>query len=978
MINFVLKSNRLRCADWKALCRISIIGASVWFAPAAQAQDATWSGVLLGNSDWSTATNWTPNGVPTGVAIFDGTASGFITDVNGAVSIGELRFENSPFQVVQVAAGSSLTITGAGVTGTSFVSALSNLGVINFQNNAGAGSITINNRVDGALGIFGTVNFNGNSSAGQSYIINDFDRDTETAGVVNFNGTSTASSALIANYGIVNFNETSTAGDANIYNNRTLTFQGNNASTFVTAGNASIVNNSTGTISFLTNSTAGNATIENDGTLVFRNNSNAGTARITNTNMLEFYGTSSAANATITNTSSLYFYDTASAGNAQITNSYELVFYGNSTAGNATIFNTGGTYFVSNSTAGDARLVALSGVFDFTGTFGPNGDYRVSAGSIEGAGTFAIGGVTLTVGSNNLSTEVTGTIIDFCCNGAGNLIKTGTGTLTLSGTNTYTGFTWVEQGTLVINGSITSNTTVYANAILGGNGTIFGDLTINSGGILSPGNSIGTMTIDGNVTFTNATYRVEVEPGRSDRVNASGTVTISGGTVEVQGVNANYGARQRTVIINGTGGVSGTFSSVTDNLAFYDSALEYDTNNVYLVLSRNANAFLDFASTPNQRAVAAGLARGDSNAAIIAAVLALSEQNVRIAFDSLSGELYASLSGAFIDESRYLRDAILSRLRAAAFQYSAGALGYLGEGSQLLGYAPRARRDAPFGRLRGRSEPEYEFWAQAFGAWARSNSDNNAAAAKRATGGFIVGADRQQGDARLGLTAGYSNTQLRIDNRGSKADADTFHFAGYFAKAAGNWSLRSGAALSLHNVNSERTIAVPVADTLKADYFSYTGQVFAEIARAHVWREFAFEPFANAAFVHNRIGSFVEQGGIAALASNGADNAAGFASLGLRIATNHQLQNGWVLAPRSTVAWQHAIGRLAPEARLTLQNASADFTIHGVPLTRDALVTETGFDLRVRPNLTLGTYYTGRFASDLQDHAVRGRVDFRF
>lgn len=75
----------------------------------------------------------------------------------------------------------------------------------------------------------------------------------------------------------------------------------------------------------------------------------------------------------------------------------------------------------------------------------------------------------------------------------------GTGVVRFDGTNTYTGATTVTAGTLVINGNIsTSITTVASGATLGGSGTV-GAATIS--GILSPGNSIGTLTATGDVTW---------------------------------------------------------------------------------------------------------------------------------------------------------------------------------------------------------------------------------------------------------------------------------------------------------------------------------------------------------------------------------------------------------------------------------------------------------------------------------------------
>jgi outer membrane autotransporter protein len=74
----------------------------------------------------------------------------------------------------------------------------------------------------------------------------------------------------------------------------------------------------------------------------------------------------------------------------------------------------------------------------------------MTAGSIEGAGTYELGSKALTVGLNNLSTEVSGTIQDGgeALGTGGSLIKVGTGTLTLSGNNTYTGGTTISAGML--------------------------------------------------------------------------------------------------------------------------------------------------------------------------------------------------------------------------------------------------------------------------------------------------------------------------------------------------------------------------------------------------------------------------------------------------------------------------------------------------------------------------------------------------
>src|SRR5207244_8619145 len=81
--------------------------------------------------------------------------------------------------------------------------------------------------------------------------------------------------------------------------------------------------------------------------------------------------------------------------------------------------------------------------------------------------------ITLTVG-NNSSTTVLGTI-----NGSGNLVKTGTGTLTVTGNDTHSGTTTVTSGTLQAGSatglSAASAYTVNGTLALGGfNNTVGG------------------------------------------------------------------------------------------------------------------------------------------------------------------------------------------------------------------------------------------------------------------------------------------------------------------------------------------------------------------------------------------------------------------------------------------------------------------------------------------------------------------------
>jgi outer membrane autotransporter protein len=161
-------------------------------------------------------------------------------------------------------------------------------------------------------------------------------------------------------------------------------------------------------------------------------------------------------------------------------NQADLLFLNTSTAGNATIItNAGGiTGFEDGATGGNARFITnAGGVFDISSL----STVGMTAGSIEGAGSFVLGSKQLTVGSNNLSTEVSGVISGT----GGSLVKVGTGTLTLSGANTYTGPTTITDGAINLTGSLVSPVTVEPGGTLGSTGTVFN--TVTNAGTVAPG-----------------------------------------------------------------------------------------------------------------------------------------------------------------------------------------------------------------------------------------------------------------------------------------------------------------------------------------------------------------------------------------------------------------------------------------------------------------------------------------------------------
>lgn len=341
-----------------------------------------------------------------------------------------------------------------------------------------------------------------------------------------------------------------------------------------------------GTIRFADHSTAGSASFEDQsdatlqvaGNIYFTGNSTAGNAVISNNfhaATITFQDASTAGSATISNTSAngpslIIFKDTSNAGSAVITSftpNSSIVFQGTSNAGNATVTtNSADTItFAGASTGGQARLITNSGgVFDMSALTTAG----MTAGSIEGVGDYFLGSKQLTVGLNNLSTQVSGVIADGGAAGGtgGSLIKVGSGTLTLSGANTYTGTTTVTAGTLAA-GAV--NTLPGLTAL-----TVENPGTLNLAGF---NQSIGSLAGDGAVTLGNATLTtgndgtsttfsgVMSGSGVLDKVG-TGTFILAGNNTYTGGTTIGAGTLQL-----GNGGTSGGIAgNVVDNgtLAF--------------------------------------------------------------------------------------------------------------------------------------------------------------------------------------------------------------------------------------------------------------------------------------------------------------------------------------------------------------------------------------------------------------------------
>jgi len=185
----------------------------------------------------------------------------------------------------------------------------------------------------------------------------------------------------------------------------------------------------------------------------------------------------------------------------------------------------------------------------------------MTAGSIAGDGTYNLGSKELTVGSNNLSTTVSGLIEG----DGGSLVKVGTGTLTLTDNNTYSGGTTIQDGTLVAG---TPSAAQEISTALG-----IGNVFLNGGTLRTTSFQTGvplTISVGGNYTQgpggTLALGIGGTQGEQFDHVQVGGTASLNG-TLAVSSLNGFRPTNGNEFeVLHSNGSRSGKFAQVNDFL----------------------------------------------------------------------------------------------------------------------------------------------------------------------------------------------------------------------------------------------------------------------------------------------------------------------------------------------------------------------------------------------------------------------------
>ena len=743
-----------------------------------------------------------------------------------------------------------------------------------------------------------------------------------------------------------------------------------------TAGSAAITDNFA--LTFFNSATAGHAAITNNAFLKFNDTTTAGNATINNLFDAQFFGSSNAGSATIINQSFARFNDTSSAGSATITNNHFLAFNDASTAGNAAIINGG-----------------PSVVTDFGPSSGPNGDGKLSAGSIAGDGRFFLGSNELTVGGNNTSTIVSGVVADGG-NQAGtgaSLVKIGSGTLTLTGDNTYTGATTVNAGGLVVDGSIVSATTVNSAGMLGGGGGIQNDVTINSGGTLAPGSAAtptGTLTITGNLAFQSAAiYLVSLNGAATSNTMVSGSASLSGASVGVARGSTFVQGTQYT-ILHADGGVNGTFNPQVRFGALVGT-LTYDTNDVFLAITQSALGSVGGLNLNQQRVANAIDGFFNGGGALPAGFVNLLGQSgapLANALTQLSGETATgSQQTTFNAMNQFMgvmTDPFMNRTGSPGTSQRAS-----GYAEEALGYANGGKKtDAFAGFTKAPQAPSFEqrwsVWAAGFGG-SQNTSGNTPLGSNNTTSNVAataVGADYLISPNTLaGFALAGGGTSFSVANGGS-GRSDLFQLGAYVRHNQGPAYISAALAYGWQDITTNRTVTAAGRDQLRAEFNAnaWSGRLeggyrFVSPAMSGV----GFTPYAAAQFVTFDLPAYAEQAisGASqfALTYNARDVTDVRSELGFRTDKSFVMPNG-VLTLRGRVAWAHDFDPDRSIAATFQALPGASFVVNGAAQAADSALTTASIEMTWKNGWSVAATFEGEFSNVTSSYAGKGVVRY--
>lgn len=646
------------------------------------------------------------------------------------------------------------------------------------------------------------------------------------------------------------------------------------------------------------------------------------------------------------------------------------------------------------SVTGNANM--NGGALNVNGTMNVGGNFTDPNSAITVNGLMTVGGNVLIEGNSVLNVTSTGTFItggnttisDSTANIAG-LYRTG-GSLDLTGHSLLDikaggrvevgGATNINSGSRAIVNGVFQSPRVNVNhgGWLQGSGLVIGDVL--NRGTVAPGNSIGTLTIDGDYRqFHNGTLQIEISGRRFDVLVVSGTARLAG-RLDVRSLGAKLAYGDQYPFLR-AGRIVGKFDRIEmPRPSLYRGRFLAEGGTGILLVAPTSYTLV--ATNANQRSLAKALDHwiGTEDGDIGEVTLALdvqTEEQYPGAFDAISPAYYAVLPRVSIEETisqNKLLGQRMSALRAGARGVSISGM------PQATTPLPSTKNPKNVSKEPMMVQAEDDRWGafvQLSGQFAdlegfpslADNSFDNASA--------LVGMDYRVTDRLiLGLSAGYGYTELDYD-AGDDALIEDGRLTAYatFALGHGFWLQGTvGGAFSSYEVDRPVRFSFidRTADGETEGRQFYTSIELGKDIHAGRW---TVTPSTGFQFTHLSVNGFTETNAGALNLTVEDFNAESYRfHAGLQVSYETRLTDKIKATPYAHASWQHEFSDQSTDIRASLAGAgSFDWKTHSTG--RDRILAGAGVVFAVGRRTSVNIGYQADFGDeDYESHLVFAQV----
>lgn len=543
------------------------------------------------------------------------------------------------------------------------------------------------------------------------------------------------------------------------------------------------------------------------------------------------------------------------------------------------------------------------------------------------------------------------------------LEKTGTGKLTIQSSIVAEKGVTVTEGTLQVGDKdtasaiLTSDIVVKDKGTLAGHGKVVGNVLVQSGGILAPGGSIGTLTINGDFTFDNNAGLIYdiADSGSADLVNVTGKATIKGGRLEIKPEAGLWNANRTYTVLEASkidkqGEFTLDYERAGKEFALLNvNPLSYSDTRVTLNLTLKSNVqteLMKFAHNDNQRAVARALgSMSYDSSQLLQNIASADVKDMPAHYINLSPEIYASVHDNVLQNSRYVRNAVLQNHQAA--------------------------------------DP---VWITAWGHAGSSSGDAKYTSSSLSNNGWGVAAGvdlplAQAQNIRGGVMAGYERASLNQRGTDASARVNTAHIGAYLRADINDFNLHGGLIYSHLSQNTERRITInKLQGKASSNNSGRQVQLFAELNRDfHIATSATLTPYFNLAQVWQNIGDANEKASgdsqAATLQTKSSGQSVTFAGTGLRGTIN--LPTPSPASLYASAGWQHAFG--STQSAISSRFSTGDsFTTRGTGVAKNSVLISTGLNMQIGQQSNLTLSYQGEFATGRTDNGGKLQWQTRF